>query len=112
MATIAWIEDDALDIGDVLRPLKRGGHKFAVYTNVREAMDGVASLKNAHLILLDVLLPSGDPATANDDPNRLTQKDSSSSHSGLWRYRCCQSMKSLNCVGGSSWQSSPRLAAA
>lgn len=67
MARIAWLEDDADAIADVMRPLKASGHRIDTYRNVRDALDGVDELRKADVILLDILLPSGDPQTPNDD---------------------------------------------
>lgn len=67
MARIAWIEDDAQDIDDVLLPLKRADHVIDTYETFKGSITRVDDLKSANLILLDILLPSGDAAATNDD---------------------------------------------
>ena len=67
MARIAWIEDDALYIEDVVRPLKKDGHQIDVYANLKEVLENIPILQEADLLLLDILLPSGDPAKPNED---------------------------------------------
>ncbi len=67
MARIAWIEDDARDIAEVVRPLERAGHAIDVYTNLRETVERADDLKTSDLLLLDILLPSGDPLSPTAD---------------------------------------------
>lgn len=67
MAKIAWIEDDAWEIQDVLGPLRRSGHSIDIYTDFRQVLDRIGELRSADLLLLDILLPTGTPDEPNDD---------------------------------------------
>jgi DNA-binding response OmpR family regulator len=57
---IVWIDDDI----DIIEPVSRGlvddGHEITRIRTIREALDSVETLKTCDLILLDMILPSGD----------------------------------------------------
>jgi CheY-like chemotaxis protein len=57
--TIVWIEDDADIIEPVVHPLKQAGYTILPLRTVKEAMDSIEQIRNADLILLDMLLPTG-----------------------------------------------------
>lgn len=59
MATIAWIEDDSDIIEPVIRPLKLAGHEFRRFRSATEALEAIGQIREADLILLDVILPAG-----------------------------------------------------
>lgn len=61
MAMIAWVEDDAYDIYDLVLPLQAAGHEMFVVTNQLQAQDEIGTLKRCSVLLIDILLPSGDP---------------------------------------------------
>ena len=57
--TIVWLEDDVDVIAGVVRPLEREGHRFIQLRTVAEAREHFDVLKQADLILLDMILPPG-----------------------------------------------------
>ena len=57
--TIIWIEDDVDIISPVIRPLERAGYKIVCFRTSKEVFDNVQKLKDADLILLDMILPDG-----------------------------------------------------
>ncbi|MEK7725477.1 MAG: response regulator [Acidobacteriota bacterium] len=57
--TIIWIEDDYDIIEPVIYPLRKAGYKVINIENTKEAVEKLAELKNADLILLDMFLPKG-----------------------------------------------------
>ena len=57
--TIVWIEDDTDIIDPVIRPLELAGHRFVRLRNAKEALDAVNRIREADLILLDIILPPG-----------------------------------------------------
>lgn len=59
--TIVWIEDDTDIIYPVVRPLERAGYLFIRLRTASEALEleAVEQIRNADLILLDMLLPAG-----------------------------------------------------
>ena len=57
--TIIWIEDDVDIISPVIRPLERAGYKIVCFRTAKEVFDNVQKLKDADLILLDMILPDG-----------------------------------------------------
>ena len=61
--TIIWIEDDYHIIGSLVQPLEDNGYKVVKYSSYREAMKNINNIKKADLILLDIILPSGDGTT-------------------------------------------------
>lgn len=58
--TIVWIEDDVDIIDPVIRPLERAGHRILRLRLVQEALENIELIRNSDLILLDIILPSGD----------------------------------------------------
>lgn len=56
---IAWIEDDVDVIYPVVRPLEKAGYQFITFRNAKEAVESLAEIRKADLILLDMLLPPG-----------------------------------------------------
>jgi len=58
--TIVWIEDDTDIIDPVVRPLELEGHQFVRLRNVKEALEAVDQIREADLILLDMILPPGE----------------------------------------------------
>lgn len=59
--TIAWIEDDTDIIDPVVELLEREGHRILRLRSVREALDAVGLIRECDLLLLDVILPPGEP---------------------------------------------------
>ena len=57
--TIIWIEDDTDIIEPVIHPLKQAGYIIVTLHTVKEALDSIEQIRNADLILLDTLLPTG-----------------------------------------------------
>ncbi len=62
--TIAWIEDDADEIAVVVKPLLRAGFEFKYYHNYSEALNGLDEIRKCDLILLDLILPTGNESDA------------------------------------------------
>jgi DNA-binding response OmpR family regulator len=58
--TIIWIEDDVDIISPVVRPLERAGYRVIPLRTAKEAFDNIQKLHEADLVLLDMLLPSGE----------------------------------------------------
>jgi CheY-like chemotaxis protein len=56
---IIWIDDDTDIIYSVVKPLERAGHKFLRLHNVTDALEDFDRLRNADLIILDMILPPG-----------------------------------------------------
>ncbi|MGQ9595003.1 MAG: response regulator [Anaerolineae bacterium] len=59
--TIAWIEDDTDVIDPVVGLLEQEGHRILRLRSVREALDAVGLIRECDLLLLDVILPPGEP---------------------------------------------------
>jgi DNA-binding response OmpR family regulator len=57
--TIAWIEDDTDFIDPVVKPLEDAGYDFIRIRSYREAREAKEQIRAADLILLDMILPSG-----------------------------------------------------
>lgn len=57
--TIAWIDDDAALIHQVLRPLERSGYQIQNYRTPLEVWNAVDEIMEAKVIVLDLLLPPG-----------------------------------------------------
>ena len=57
--TIVWIEDDTDIIDPVVRPLELAGHRFVRLRNDKETLEAVNRIREADLILLDMILPPG-----------------------------------------------------
>jgi len=57
--TIAWIEDDIPIINAVLRPLELAGYQFVRLRTAQEALEALDRIREADLILLDMILPPG-----------------------------------------------------
>lgn len=57
--TIVWIEDDTDIIDPVVRPLELAGHRFVRLRNAKETLEAVNRIREADLILLDMILPPG-----------------------------------------------------
>jgi CheY-like chemotaxis protein len=57
---IAWIDDDLEIIDPVIQPLVGSGDEIALMRTAREALDSVETLRNCDLIILDLILPTGD----------------------------------------------------
>jgi DNA-binding response OmpR family regulator len=57
---IVWIDDDI----DIIEPVSHGlvddGHEITQIRTFQEALDSVETLKTCDLVLLDMILPSGD----------------------------------------------------
>jgi len=66
--TIVWLEDDINIIEPVIKPLLQT-YRVERITTVKEAMERIDLLRDADLILLDVLLPTG---TAEESSERYT----------------------------------------
>jgi DNA-binding NtrC family response regulator len=62
---IAWIDDDTSIIEPLVKPLQDKGYEFQYFNTVKEALDGIKSIKTADLVLLDMILPFGE---MNKDP--------------------------------------------
>jgi CheY-like chemotaxis protein len=61
--TIVWIEDDTDIIEPVVQPLKQDGYIIIELHSIKEALDSIEQIRNADLILLDMLLPAGHLST-------------------------------------------------
>lgn len=74
--TIVWIEDDTDIIEPVVYPLKQAGYTIVPLRTVKEALDSIEQIRNADLILLDMLLPPGplDTFPSGRKFNRFTGK--------------------------------------
>jgi CheY-like chemotaxis protein len=57
--TIIWIEDDTDIIDPVVRPLELAGHRFVRLRTATEALNAVQQIREADLILLDMILRPG-----------------------------------------------------
>ena len=57
--TIIWIEDDTDIIDPVVRPLEQAGYKIVRIPTAHEALESVEQIKQADLILLDMILRPG-----------------------------------------------------
>lgn len=55
---ILWIEDDALQLEGLVRPLKKDGHTIIVAVDEMEALEKLKKIE-FDLIILDILIPSG-----------------------------------------------------
>jgi two-component system, OmpR family, alkaline phosphatase synthesis response regulator PhoP len=66
MATILWVEDEAVQIGGLVRPLKNDKHNIIVALDKKDALQ---KLKNNEpdLIILDLIIPAG-----IDNPQKRT----------------------------------------
>ena len=59
---IVWIEDDVDIIEPVVRPLERAGYRLHRVRSASEALECIDLLRSCDLILLDLILPSGETA--------------------------------------------------
>lgn len=57
--TIVWIEDDYYVIQPVVYPLEKAGYNIVNIPDTKEAVEKLDLLRQADLILLDMLLPRG-----------------------------------------------------
>lgn len=57
---IAWIDDDTEIIDPVVKPLVEAGHDIHRYRTIRQAIDGLPTIRTCDLIILDVIIPPGD----------------------------------------------------
>jgi len=57
--TIYWIDDDTDIIDPVVSPLVCAGHHIMRLRTVMEALEAVEQIRQADLILLDMILPPG-----------------------------------------------------
>lgn len=57
---IAWIDDDIEIIDPVIEPLVQDDHEITRIRTVRDALDLVETLRACDLILLDMIVPTGD----------------------------------------------------
>jgi CheY-like chemotaxis protein len=64
---IVWIEDDIDIIYPVVRQLENAGYKIQPYRSPAHALDAIEVIRQADLILLDLLMPSG---RSNDEDNQ------------------------------------------
>ena len=55
---ILWIEDAALMLGGLVRPLEKSGHQIITVQNEKEALKALDK-ENFDLILFDIIIPSG-----------------------------------------------------
>ncbi len=60
MKTIAWIEDDAYIIYDLIKPLEKAGYKIERFGTKAEVLRNVATIKDCDAIIMDVILPPGE----------------------------------------------------
>lgn len=56
---IVWIEDDIDVIYPLVRPLERAGYQITTFTNALDALNKIEELRQADLILLDLLFSPG-----------------------------------------------------
>jgi two-component system, OmpR family, alkaline phosphatase synthesis response regulator PhoP len=59
MAEILWIEDDFNELEPIVLPLKKAGHAITIAPDAKDAIK-LLEKKRFDLILLDILLPSGE----------------------------------------------------
>ena len=71
--TIAWIEDDTDIIDPVVKPLERAGHRFIRLHTAQEALDALDELRQADLILLDIIFPPAQVPHGFDQANGFNQ---------------------------------------
>jgi CheY-like chemotaxis protein len=57
---IAWIEDDSDIIGAVVTPLERAGYRVDRYRTAAAVLAAVDEVRQADLLLIDILIPVGD----------------------------------------------------
>lgn len=57
---IIWIDDDYYALGVLVEPLKEMGFQIRGIRTLGDAIDEIETIRRADLILLDVILPSGD----------------------------------------------------
>jgi CheY-like chemotaxis protein len=71
--TIAWIEDDAEVLSEVVKPLVDIGCKIVPYETAKKARESIDKIRKADLILLDTFFPTGDyPAVGKGLENEYT----------------------------------------
>lgn len=58
---IAWIDDDCDRLHLVMRPLRKLGYVIQEYQTANEALEALDEIVEVDLILLDLILPSGQP---------------------------------------------------
>lgn len=56
---IIWVEDDVDVIYSAVRPLERAGYQIVVFRNVKDALEAKDQIREADLLLIDMLLPAG-----------------------------------------------------
>lgn len=71
---IAWIEDDIDVIGGTVRPLKKEGFVILGYRTYKESLTKIEEIRDCDLILLDLILPSGDALDEDDDEEEYLGK--------------------------------------
>lgn len=71
--TIAWIEDDAEVLFEVIRPLENIGCKIVTYQTAKHALQAIDEIRSADLILLDTFFPTGEyPVVGRQRENDYT----------------------------------------
>lgn len=70
MRQVVWLDDDYDTIGSLVKLLQRDGHRVLRLRTVSEALDHVNDILDCDLLILDVLLPPGQAAMANEDHYR------------------------------------------
>lgn len=63
---IAWIEDDIDVLDALMNPLRKAGFQILEYRTFTEAIKGIERIQQVDLICLDLILPPGNGATAQD----------------------------------------------
>lgn len=71
--TIVWIEDDTDIIDPVVKPLERAGHRFIRLHTALEALDAIEAIRQADLILLDIIFPPAHVSHGFDQANGFSQ---------------------------------------
>jgi CheY-like chemotaxis protein len=59
MPNIIWIEDDADILRTVIRPMELANFRFRIINKISEIWEYIEEIRNADLILLDLIMPSG-----------------------------------------------------
>jgi len=59
--TIVWIEDNDHIVRSLVEPLEDSGYTITCLRSVEEALNNLELIRKSDLILLDIILPSGNP---------------------------------------------------
>jgi DNA-binding NtrC family response regulator len=59
MKTIAWLEDDAFFVQNIMRPLRDQGFEVKIYENAATMIADIHNVANACLVVVDLIVPPG-----------------------------------------------------